>query len=418
MKILFRCSCGAPYEVDSSFAGKRARCRTCAKEFRIPRSNDAEDNAPADIYGLEDGSGTGASPLPLRRAEPREMPDAQQPRRPASPRKKRASKAWSSGLGGREVSRGAAVGLIVVVLLIVAVRHRGGLSARRSGDWPATLAEARRGFQTHLARRESSGEPVDPPPPSVFRLVHFPSPVGNLAAYLTPDPGDGRKHPAIVWITGGDCNTIGDVWSPAPPNNDQTAAAFRQAGIVTMFPSLRGGNDNPGIKEGFLGEVDDVLAAADFLAREPYVDPSHVYLGGHSTGGTLVLLVAECSDRFRAVFSFGPVDAVSGYSPGLVPISTWDRREVEIRSPGYWLDSVRCPTYVLEGSSRGNVGSLRAMQAATRNPNLHFHVVHGADHFSILAPTNRTLAAKVLEDRGPVANITLGQGELDGPFGR
>ena len=65
-----------------------------------------------------------------------------------------------------------------------------------------------------------------------------------------------------------------------------------------------------------------------------------------------------------------------------------------------------------------NVGSLRAMQAATRNPNLHFHVVHGADHFSILAPTNRTLAAKVLEDRGPVANITLGQGELDGPFGR
>ena len=32
-----------------------------------------------------------------------------------------------------------------------------------------------------------------------------------------------------------------------------------------MFPSLRGGNNNPGSKEGFFGEVDDVLAAADLL---------------------------------------------------------------------------------------------------------------------------------------------------------
>ena len=28
-----------------------------------------------------------------------------------------------------------------------------------------------------------------------------------------------------------------------------------------------------------------------------------IYLGGHSTGGTLVLLVSECTDRFRAIFS-------------------------------------------------------------------------------------------------------------------
>ena len=65
-----------------------------------------------------------------------------------------------------------------------------------------------------------------------------------------------------------------------------------------MFPSLRGGNDNPGNKEGFLGEVDDVLAAADFLSKQEFVDPNRIYLGGHSTGGTLVLLVAACSNKF------------------------------------------------------------------------------------------------------------------------
>src|SRR5436305_720847 len=134
--------------------------------------------------------------------------------------------------------------------------------------------------------------------------------IGPTAAYLSPDPRDGKKHPAIIWITGGDCNSIGDVWTPEPRDNDQTAAAYRKAGILMMFPSLRGGNVNPGVREGFLGEVDDVLAAADFLAQQTYVEPGRIYLGGHSTGGTLVLLVAECSDRFRAVFSFGPVSDV------------------------------------------------------------------------------------------------------------
>src|SRR5436305_14755455 len=108
-----------------------------------------------------------------------------------------------------------------------------------------------------------------------------------------------------------------------------------------MFPSLRGGNDNPGQKEGFLGEVDDVLAARDFLEKQPYVDPKRIYLGGHSTGGTLALLVAECSDRFRAVFAFGPIDDVAGYGRNSVflPFDLSDPREINVRSPIYWLDS-------------------------------------------------------------------------------
>src|SRR5262249_54325814 len=153
-------------------------------------------------------------------------------------------------------------------------------------------AEARRGFATKPGGEEPAREAIPQPPPDLFQLVKYPSPAGELSAFLAPDPGDGKKHPAIVWITGGDCNSIGDVWSPAPRENDQTPAAYRKAGIVMMFPSLRGGNDNPGRREGFFGEVDDVLAAALYLAAKPYVDPSRIYLGGHSTGGTLVMLVA------------------------------------------------------------------------------------------------------------------------------
>jgi dienelactone hydrolase len=260
-------------------------------------------------------------------------------------------------------------------------------------------------------------EPIAPPPSEVFRLVEYPSPVGKLGAYLTPDPKDSKKHPAIIWITGGDCNTIGPVWEAAPPENDQTAGAFREAGIAMMFPSLRGGNENPGTREGFYGEVDDVLAAADFLEKQPWIDPKRIYLGGHSTGATLVLLVAECSDRFRAVFSFGPVADVAGYDPEYLHFDTSNRQELELRAPIRWLHSIKRPVFVFEGAQQGsNLDSLKALGSASRNPLVHLYAVRGADHFSILAPVTRSVATKVLADTGPAATLTFTDEELAKPF--
>lgn len=279
-----------------------------------------------------------------------------------------------------------------------------------------TLADARQAFQSKLTN-EKTNAPVDQPPPGVFGLVNYPSPQGELPAYLTPNPGDGQKHPAIVWITGGDCNTIGDVWSPQAPDNDQTAAAFRQAGIVMMFPSLRGGNMNPGYREGFLGEVNDVIAAADFLAQQEYVDPQRIYLGGHSTGGTLVLLVSELTDRFRAVFSFGPVDDVSGYPGDYLPFNAGDSKEVLVRSPIHWLHTIKSPTFVLEGDD-GNISCLNAMQRHSQNAQVHFITARGTDHFGILAPANQLLAQKVLADTGPTSNMSVTEDEVNRLFGR
>jgi dienelactone hydrolase len=282
-----------------------------------------------------------------------------------------------------------------------------------------SLREARQGFQTKLVSRSSEKKPVPQPPPQLFHTVHYVAAPGKLAAYLTPDLKDGKKHPAIIWITGGDCNTIWDVWSPAPANNDQTATAYRKAGIVMMFPSLRGGNDNPGMKEGFLGEVDDILAAADFLGKQPYVDPGRIYLGGHSSGGTLVLLVAECSDRFRAIFSFGPVDSIAGYStyPELLPFDLSDPLELEPRSPGRWLASIKTPTFVFEGTA-GDIRALQAMARSSTNPKVHFIAIRGADHFSVLAPTNRLIADKILRDDGQVCTLSFTPEEASKPFAK
>lgn len=309
--------------------------------------------------------------------------------------------------------------LLVAVLVVAGCKPTNWGEVAAPGETKTTLAEARKGFTTKLARQEKANEAVANPPPRAFGKVQFESPAGKLAAYLSPDLKDGKKRPAIIWITGGDCNTIGDVWSPGKRDNDQSASQYRTAGIVMMFPSLRGGNQNPGFKENFYGEVDDVLAAAEYLAKLDYVDPKRIYLGGHSTGGTLVLLVAEHSPRFRAVFSFGPVDDILGYGGRFTEaVNAADAKEVELRSPGKWLHSIQSPTFVFEGTSDGNLEALETMAKACTNPKGHFYPVKGADHFSVLAPVNALIAQKILKDTPDECNIAFTEAELRQAVGR
>lgn len=241
-----------------------------------------------------------------------------------------------------------------------------------------------------------------------------------MDAYVGCSPGDGQKHPAIIWIVGGFANSVSEIaWQPGPPENDQSATAFRNAGIVMMYPSLRGGNKNPGHLEGFFGEVDDVLAAADWLAKQDYVAPGRIYLGGHSTGGTLALLVAECSDRFRAVFAFGPVSDVRGYGEENLPFDPADSREVALRAPGSWLHGIRNPTYVFEGDGgRSNIDELTSMSRGNRNSLVQFYSIKGGDHFSILLPISRLVSAKILRDNESAPNITFTSSELAAAMAR
>lgn len=302
---------------------------------------------------------------------------------------------------------------LILILLLV-----GCMSQKTLSEQFTSLNEARRGFKTVLLPQKRIMEAVEKSPEKIFRTVKYPSPSGDLTAYLSPSLGDNKRHPAIIWITGGDCNSIGDVWSPAPRNNDQTAAALRKANIVMMFPSLRGGNANPGIKEGFLREVDDVIAAAEFLKKQPYVDPNRIFLGGHSTGGTLALLVAESSNRFRGVFSFGPVADVSiyGSDSGFLPFDISNSNEVQLRSPKYWLSSIQSPVWVFEGDKKGNIEDLKTMAKISTNPKIHFIEVKNTDHFGILAPTNEILAKKIIQDTGDVSNIAFSEAEVNKAF--
>ena len=272
-----------------------------------------------------------------------------------------------------------------------------------------TLGQARVGYTTRLTSQTKTPDAVETPPPDLFELVTYPDPLGNLPAYVSRAPETGKRFPAIIWLTGGFSNSIGDTaWAPATPDNDQSASAFRKAGVITMYPSLRGGNNNPGYIEGFYGEVTDVMAAANYLAKRPDVDPKRIYLGGHSTGGTLALLIAESSNQFRAIFSFGPVSDASNYGSDSVPFDVNDAKECELRAPIKWLHSIKNPTFVIEGTEEpGNISELRLLSNASQNPLIHFIEVPGQNHFSELAQTTPVVADAIIKDTALQVNINI-----------
>lgn len=276
-----------------------------------------------------------------------------------------------------------------------------------------TFAQAHDSFQTKLIREDSDSDPVPPPPAGVFDQVTYPSKVGDLAAYVSSDPGDGQKHPMIIWVVGGWGNGIDEFpWTYPTWDNDQTGSAFWRAGVLTMYPSFRGGNGNPGYYEALFGEVDDIISAYEYAASLPYVDPQRIYLGGHSTGGTRALLAAEYSDKFRAVFCFGAVDEVKYHNNSQFTFDTSNEMEYTMRSPIHWLDDVYSPTFLIEGSE-GNADNLRNIESTSKNNQINCYIIEGADHFAALAPVTQLLAEKILADTGPQCAITLTMEELE-----
>jgi dipeptidyl aminopeptidase/acylaminoacyl peptidase len=243
--------------------------------------------------------------------------------------------------------------------------------------------------------------------------VQFDAPLGKLTAYLSPDPPDRKRRPAILWISGGDNTLNHERWTEGKADDEQSATVFRRAGLMMMCASLRGNEDNPGYREGFWGEVDDILAAGEYLKKHRYVDPKRIYLGGHSTGGTLALLAAECSDQFRAVFCFGPASNVGGYKKDYCPFFLSDPRELELRAPIRWLHSIKSPVFVFEGANaQGTNEALQRMSAASKNKQVQFFSIPGGNHFNVLAPTNFLIADRIVRDSGPKCTIAFTLEEL------
>ncbi|WP_165252885.1 alpha/beta hydrolase family protein [Paludisphaera soli] len=241
-------------------------------------------------------------------------------------------------------------------------------------------ARARSGFATRLLRRgpspSSSGEGLAPP--AGARAVEYASGGRRLTAFRSLPSPSGTRSPAVLFLHGGFRFGEGH-WEMSRP--------FREAGYVVMTPVLRGENGQAGDFSLFYDEVDDVLAAAEVLAAAPDVDPKNVFLAGHSVGGTLALLAAMTSSRFRAAASYsgspdlGVYLAVSRTSP---PFDVSSPPEMRLRSAVAYATSFQNPVRLYCGEDEFWVqGATRRTAILATRAGLDVEAVElPGDHFS------------------------------------
>ena len=168
-----------------------------------------------------------------------------------------------------------------------------------------------------------------------------------------------------------------------------------------MYPGFRGRQGNPGLRTGFSGERDDLLAAVRYLAARPDTDPERIYLVGHSTGATLALLFAARTEPglLRGVFALGPTDHLSNLPPQYVPAGATGPELDELSSVNV-VESITTSTVVIEGRWGASASAERLLERKGGAP-LRVHVVPDADHFTLIAPALEVVAHAIERDSGP-----------------
>jgi dipeptidyl aminopeptidase/acylaminoacyl peptidase len=243
------------------------------------------------------------------------------------------------------------------------------------------LAEARKGFVTRLrVRRPAPQQYQDETPPQGVREVTYTSGNLSLKGWLSEAPPDGKPRPAVVFLHGG--------WAFSGSDWDD-AAPFVEAGFVLFMPTLRAENGNPGNYESFFGEVDDAIAAGQYVASLPFVDKENIFVAGHSVGAVLTCLAAMMPSPYRAAAALdGYVDMAdwAAHCPGeWVSFDRRDHREVRVRNPMAFAASLRCPLRLYAGNDHRDVNAPLATRAKELGKDCELVVVPG-DHHQMVAP--------------------------------
>jgi dienelactone hydrolase len=213
----------------------------------------------------------------------------------------------------------------------------------------ADYAKERTQFKTNLLRKGPSPQAWKPELlPAGVMEVDYSSGNLTLRAWITPPADPGKpKRSAVLFLHAGHSFDHTDWEMPQP---------YRDAGFVVMVPMRRGENGLPGSFSLFYDEVEDTLAAADYLAKRPDIDAEKIYLAGDEVGGSLALLAAMSSKRFRAAASISaPSDPVAHARRSFPAAACFDLqnvREFRMRSPVAYATSFKCPVrlYAANGS--------------------------------------------------------------------
>lgn len=346
-------SCYREYQIKDHLAGKVLPCKECGEKFRVPRRGEYDE------------------------------PERYQSRRGNSPRRGRGRSRQRSFnfapwiVGGFVV---AAVGLLVTVGMFVwnALDNDGDAPAvaASSPDAPFAVDEAA------LPTFPELGAPIRQLPGGTsLHFVDFnrvsqpnsgPGTSMKMRVYLPPGNHQPGSIPCVLVAPAGTNLLVGNDMD-ADDYHDETLP-YAQAGMAVVFYSIDGGigdmetASNAEFVAGYkkfraagAGVVNGRNALEYVLAKVPQVDPKRIYCAGHSSAGTLSLLLAQHEPRIRACVAYAPVSdveesleevtgdfAMSRLFPGLTDF-------VQQSSPKTHVAEFQCPVFLFHALDDGNV---------------------------------------------------------------
>ncbi len=235
-----------------------------------------------------------------------------------------------------------------------------------------------------------------------FRKISYRSTDGLMIPAYLFEPLTLGQYPGIIDVHGGQHGTV-------TSRSLQRTIDWVQSGYVILAPDYRGssGYSESYYKKADYGgkEIDDMIAAVDYLESLSSVREGHIGIIGGSHGGYNALMaVIRYPDRFQvAVDLFGPTDLVYRltatpgenantkpadveYFASMVGKTIDEAPELyEQRSPRYLADRIKVPLLILHGDKDQVVNvqeSLWLIEALEKSGNTQFEyeIIKGANH--------------------------------------
>ena len=197
------------------------------------------------------------------------------------------------------------------------------------------------------------------------RSIHWKSDSFDVQGWLLAPASNvaGEKYPVIVWIHGGPASASLARWP------DERAALLSSMGFFVFLPNPRGSYGQgeafvrANVKDFGGGDLRDVLAGLDAVAKEAPVDIERAGIWGWSYGGFMTMWTVTQTQRFKAaVAGAGIANWVSYYGQNdidrwMIPFfgaSVYDDPAVYAKSaPINFIKQVKTPTLVVVGERDG-----------------------------------------------------------------
>jgi dienelactone hydrolase len=365
--------CDKTYRLPDSAAGKKFRCKVCDTAISVP-ADDVEEIG----YAEED--------LPPVRRKPAAKKSKGKKSKPTS--------IWSTPLPWIGIGGG---GVLALALLVVF------LSAGKRPAITAPLPIA----NTSVASSTSNPRPVantgPGPADALFPIAQVPIPsfpergsprilqpsgVRMWFVQMSPSPTPGHSMAFRVYLPPTDaadhsipCVLVAPAGSNLLVGNDMDGddyhvetLPYAQAGMAVIFYSLDGGladmqNANDGqfqaaynkFRAAHAGTVNGRNALEYVLTKLPQVDPKKIYTAGHSSAGTVSLLMAEHEPRLAGSIAYAPCTDVEARlregasDPTMQKILPNLNHFLKQSSPKTHVTHVGCPLFVFHANDDGNV---------------------------------------------------------------